>query len=394
MFLHLARDEKFINSARALFDSVTPDPNLFIISTDTPEQACTYIHKTDHTLVVSSNPRIIGQLIDSREDVDALVVHGIDSCAAEAITLLKRRLPILWLAWGFDVYDVSPTLGWHLYQPRTLEYVSKRWPIPLNRRLPMIARRFLNRLAVHRSLRYRTQLRAIKACAFCAPVFPTENEIIRRHWGFKGEFLRFSYGDYADEADRSYTESIAARNILVGNSASSTSNHVDAFEILSRLRLGDRKIIVPLSYGGTDDYRTYVIKAGNSVFGRNFLPIVDFMSLKDYSALVKTCGIYLLYHMRQQAGGNIVMGLWNGARIFLPEGNPGYKYFRGLGAEVFSLNRELNQGSLDRPFDLSTVERNRTVVRREYGPRAVLERVRKVVATLHSAAQNMRSSVQ
>src|SRR5262249_49706535 len=143
---------------------------------------------------------------------------------------------------------------------------------------------------------YRAYLQAIKACSFCAPIFPTENEIIRKHCGFTGQFLRFSYGDYADEADTSSTEPLNARNILVGNSSSPTSNHVDAFEMLVRLKLGDRKVIVPLSYGGREDYRDHVIKAGNRLFGSNFIPLVEFMPMKDYSALIKACGVYILNH--------------------------------------------------------------------------------------------------
>ena len=46
--------------------------------------------------------------------------------------------------------------------------------------------------------------------------------------------------------------SLKGRNILLGNSASDTNNHLDAFEALRKLDLDGRKIITPLSYGNAN----------------------------------------------------------------------------------------------------------------------------------------------
>jgi len=237
-------------------------------------------------------------------------------------------------------------------------------------------------LGVQLNSDYRAYLRAVKKCDYCAPVFPSEEPIIRKHCGFGGRFLRFSYGDYATDSDHGEPTSQDAQDILVGNSSFPTSNHIDAFEQLAKLNLGDRRLVVPLNYGDTD-HRDFVIRAGRNMFGSRFVPLVQFMRFEDYSSLIKQCGVFVLNHGRQQAGGNILMGLWNGARICLREENPAYAYFLDVGARVFSINRELTQELLENPLSKEVVASNRAVVRKEYGREPVLQRVRSVVEVLN-----------
>ena len=145
-------------------------------------------------------------------------------------------------------------------------------------------------------------------------------------------------------------------------------------------------MIVPLSYGDLK-YRDYVLKRAGGMLGDNFVPIVDFLPLKDYTSLVRTCGICIFNHKRQQAVGNILMGLQNGAKVCLPETNPVYSYFQGLGARLFCLNRDLTQQLLDCPLEDHFVKINREIVRQEYGREALLDRVGRVVRVLLETAE-------
>ena len=199
MILHLASDEKFINSARELFEAVAPGNNHFIIYKDDPEQPCIHVSPANGTQRGPCDAGKTAALIDNWENVQALVIHMLTPFSAETLLSSKHRFPVLWLAWGCDVYNATPTLEWRLYQPQTLQYFSSNGSHRPIWYAKAIIRCILQKTGIYGNRRDRNHFRAIKACTFCAPVFPSEEAAIRKHCNFKGRFLRFSYGDYASE---------------------------------------------------------------------------------------------------------------------------------------------------------------------------------------------------
>jgi dTDP-N-acetylfucosamine:lipid II N-acetylfucosaminyltransferase len=401
MLLHLIPDEKFIDVTREQFDAVAPNRNLFLAYKKLPETPCTYAQVntyaevTSQMLVLPQDPDAIFQVAKTSENLEAVLVHSLNAVSSRAVVLIRRefpKIPIVWLSWGHDVYEAVPSLQRRLYSPATLKHLKRRWPAhSLLWHARLLLESSLNRLGLWCKPDYVFYRDAIKAITFCAPVFPTEERLIRKHCGFEGQFLRFTYGFH--DQDDAVVPMGDRQNILVGNSATATCNHVDAFKILRNLRLGDRKVIVPLSYGDAN-YRELVARTGKNLLGDSFMPIFDFLPLARYSALIRTCGTLILNHRRQQAGGNILMGLWNGAKIYLTEENPAYSHLRSLGAHLFSFDRELNQMSIQQPLADSVVERNRSVVRQYYGREAVIRRGEKLVATLVAGRQGKHQTIR
>jgi hypothetical protein len=136
----------------------------------------------------------------------------------------------------------------------------------------------------------------------------------------------------------------AGRDILVGNSSSVSNNHLEVFDLLARHDLGDRKIVVPLSYG-SPTYRDRIIQAGQAMFGARFVPLVDFMSLDQYNATISSCAIVIMGHRRQQGVGNIATMLYKGARVFLHENTTTYQFLKSRGAHISGL-AELESGAV------------------------------------------------
>ena len=89
-------------------------------------------------------------------------------------------------------------------------------------------------------------------------------------------------------------------NILVGNSAHPENNHLDIAYKLKTINLSNRKIIVPLSYGD-NKYKKIILKKYKNIFGNKFKPLLDFISIKDYLNILKSCNICIMGHLRQQA---------------------------------------------------------------------------------------------
>lgn len=161
---------------------------------------------------------------------------------------------------------------------------------------------------------------------------------------------------------------VNGNNILLGNSSSSSNNHLEAFNILKSFNLDDKNIIVPLSYGDKR-YGETITEIGKTLFGKNLQSLFDFMPLDKYTILLSSCNVVVMNHYRQQAVGNIIAMLWMGAKVYLDEQNTFYHYLRRIGIEVFSIKADLK---VDNPLALVglsdyQIDQNRKILQREIG---------------------------
>ncbi len=122
-------------------------------------------------------------------------------------------------------------------------------------------------------------------------------------------------------------------NILVGNSSTPTSNHIDAFKLLSSI---DANIYCTLSYGDIY-YREHVIKTGQQIFGSRFFPITEYMSRKKYVNFINGMDVIYMFHNRSQAFGNIITAATLGKPIFLKKNNPITSFLKKLNIAVFDV---------------------------------------------------------
>src|SRR5262249_51243273 len=96
---------------------------------------------------------------------------------------------------------------------------------------------------------------------------------------------------YCSSAEDSFSHGARAMqgpDLLLGNSATPTNNHLDAFELLRRLDLEGRNIVVPLSYG-VESYADAVCAHGHRLFGPRFVPLRGYLSPAEYSERIATC---------------------------------------------------------------------------------------------------------
>ena len=166
-------------------------------------------------------------------------------------------------------------------------------------------------------------------------------------------------------------------NILVGNSANYTNNHLEVFRILNKLGVEDRKIIVPLSYGDLQ-YGEYIYSEGLRLLRDNFVPLRTFIPLAEYTRKLQSCGIAIMNHYRQQAIGNILMMLWLGSKVYLSPSNTLYHYIKQIGIKVFSIDQDLVSDNPDALINLSEGEanHNRIILKQEFSERVVVRRLR------------------
>ncbi len=154
---------------------------------------------------------------------------------------------------------------------------------------------------------------------------------------------------------------VEGNNIQIGNSASTTNNHEYAMRYLAKLELNDRKVVVPLSYSGTAEYRNSVKKAGTTSFGNNFIPLENFLPLEEYNRLMTSFGVAIYGNWRQEAIGNILISLYLGAKVFLPKVNPVSEWAKRHNLIVFELET-ISQEAIDTPLDEASRKHNREIL--------------------------------
>lgn len=373
---HIGPDSQFVSFASEVFESVAPGANEHIIISASGKGPLRFPIRHGRVQVVSLNARGVARIPFNVRDSDMIIAHSMTPHAAIAFSSARPGTVKVWSGWGFDYYgsDESPDTG--LLGASTLE-LSISLGGTLERRNPIWAyKRSLERRAVRRV----THRAAAKTDYFSA--IPDDLGV------FKGRFPEF-HGGYSQMNYYSVADSFACgagleggADILVGNSASLSNNHLEAFDLLARQDIAGRRIVVPLSYGNPA-YRDAIVARGNELFGPAFTPLVEFMPLHEYISVVAGCSVVIMNHKRQQALGNIGAALYHGAHVFLDEASPAVNFFRSRGAFIRTTNELKVDGLPSEPVSGEVVAANRRVLETFWGSEQVVKNVETLVSRLN-----------
>lgn len=368
--LHLIKDEKFPDSAYEFFEAVAPGQNTFML--DGKVAPIMHLKKIIPIRVSKYafwNPKFIRTL----EQYDAIILHSLSAFSLEVLARLSDRVPVVWIGMGYDYYDFLTTSPSDLLKPETLALNS-----PATKRLQLMPKKLVKnivRRVLQPNVKYKRKL--VQKIDLFAPVLQSEYLLVKNAIGTEPfpDYIRWNYGKIVDLIDGKLGErGIVGKNILIGNSARPTNNHVDIFRILAEAGIpADSKVIVPLSYGNSV-YREKVIAEGQRLLGDKFEPVTEFMDLDKYIELLSTCSSVIMNHLRQQGVGNLFITLFLGAKVYLDTSNPVYAEFTDMGLSVkpvdslFEESLELNQ-----PLEASIAMSQKDIIREIKG-RAAFER--------------------
>lgn len=171
-------------------------------------------------------------------------------------------------------------------------------------------------------------------------------ELAQQWYGAKGEWHEcFMYPSNLHQEPPLQSLPHDGINILLGNSADPSNNHI---EVLDKLRshAGENiKIYCPLSYGN-QSYAQNVSDYGASIFGKKFFAQRDFMPFEKYKELLAQIDIAVFNHKRQQGMGNATTLLGMGKKVYMRKDVTPYSMFKNLGITVYSIEN----------FDLSPID--------------------------------------
>ena len=317
MIVHLFEDEKFVDATIINFEKVSVGLNRYIIFSN--KQDLKYVTSKEEVLVLpNSSYNLDLDLI--YKDCKLLVIHFLTPIKLYVIKNKPKHVKVLWSVWGGDAYD-------HFTQQDFFEQLT------LNIRKESLYQSFrLSKLYdFYHLLRYRVkplrkELDTLRQIEFLSTVLPYEFEIIKQEFNLTATYVEYNYS--INDFNSSLSVNLGD-SVLIGNSATFSNNHLDIFEIIKST---NRKLVVPLNYGpfGYKDYKARIIFEGNRLFKDNFYAIESFLPTQEYNQILMSCNTMIMYHIRQQALGNIYMALYLGMRVFLNKKSITYKYMNNI----------------------------------------------------------------
>jgi hypothetical protein len=222
----------------------------------------------------------------------------------------------------------------------------------------------------------------IKNIKYLVTYLPRQIDYVRDHYGARGKYIEclfYPAGAYDVEIIDKLKKEISKLGrknklrIQIGNSATDTNRHEIVFNYIKNyvktfnLDINNFEIIVPLS-DGDNFYRDRIIKIGQEMFGKSFIPLTSFMSYEEYLKLLLTIDIAIFYHNRQQGLGNIIQLLGMGKKVYITKDTPQWDLFTSLGVKVYDLENEFNF-----EMDRNTLVKNQEIIKQHF----TLERVKK-----------------
>lgn len=356
--VHIATDEKFIDSAYHTYESAFPNKNAFIVLMFQPKVE--HLSNSIPYVFVNTSDDYIGIIDLLSEPSDLIVFHGLVlHQAILAQHLQKQGKKFIWSLFGSEAYNKEYFFDRGCIGKKTYKYFISSYRKSIKDVLRPAYYIFRKK-----KLEKNIFKAAFRQMDFLACAYKEEFEMFKdlRLIKDNAKFLQFSYYPI-DVIIKKEANFVSSSNILLGNSATYTNNHLEAFEILENQDLGNRQVITVLSYGNTE-YADEIIKIGKERLKSNFKPITEFLPLTKYQDLLENCGIVIMNHYRQQAIGNIMNALYIGAKVFLSKQSSVFHYLKRLGCAIYSIEDELTYRNDDafRLLDQDTKEKNRMIL--------------------------------
>lgn len=384
--LHFATDSVFLDGVIAVWDKCVECDCRYIVRKNRHNRGGLKKIKSKRAELLTIR-EIKKILFINIQSYDIIILHNLYSLPYYITLMIPQPKAVVWFLWGADIYENSypakPLVKINdLLGKETLKLYRKKQG-ELRNRLQKILFKLYARFLKHDT--YTKFKLAVSRINYCAGVIPLEYDELCKCDFFKAKQVFNEYIPYPCPFEEDKVSELRERtesmDIVVGNSGSFTNNHLEAFNILKKLHIKDRKIIVPLSYG--DPYYTKsILKKGHQYFGKSFLPLIKFMLLSDYQKVLSSCSFAVYAVERQQATCNICLALWDGKKVFLSENTLVYIYLKKLGIKLFSIQSELNEKEINTRLDYKDIVNNRKIVAQNFSFASALKKVKGLLFTV------------
>ncbi|MFT5923090.1 MAG: dTDP-N-acetylfucosamine:lipid II N-acetylfucosaminyltransferase [Paraglaciecola sp.] len=269
---------------------------------------------------------IVNQLLH----YDVLVFHSLSKISIELINKLDDfKGSIVWLGWGYDYTELMFDKFEDMLDGASLHAYKK---LKQNNQASLIGvtqqkQKAISRISVFSPVLYDEFLIVRERNDFCAHLVYAD-----LMYGFK-----FPMSEIAS-LGRSVHKT---KTIWLGNSATISNNHLDYFQKINGNKQAEYTHKLPVSYG-FENYRNYLKSELEKYKLTCQIDFIDnFQEFEEYCKSIAECKVMVMNHIRQQALGNIFIGLLVGCIVFIHYKSPAFTFFKRNGFFVYSIE-ELN----------------------------------------------------
>lgn len=392
MFLHLVDDDKFIAGAMDIFNRTDPGSHLFIRIVGPASGPAKYICNVRGIVEIKFNSPQYTELMVDLEKYTAVFIHSFFSVYhIHTANKASSKAVLVWLFWGGEIWTL-PRFRNRILLPRTRLLYHKHIIVPwIQRNIKKYTSLFgpdRTKYTYFRKkkcspLKLQSDLeQAIRRVDYIIPVYEDDFHLLQQMIPCKAQQLKWNYPP-PQPCETLESLRPTSTNILVGNSASYSNNHLELFRRLIKIKGHTGKVIVPLSYGDAQ-YRNDIIKFGKSILKERFCPLTEFLPYAAYLDTLCSCSAAFFNTRRQQAMGNILPLLYLGKRVFLREENPVYHFLVRNEIVVFSIQKDIpvSAETLSWPLTASQIQKNRKAIKKIADERVLESKTQQLIQYL------------
>ena len=371
MILHVISDDKFSDYTINQFSAIDNSSD-FVVLTEVQDLKLNYIKNRQAVTVININSPDYIRFCKTINKYNAVILHGLFlPLQVNTISLLSEKTKVAWVFWGAEIYGRNDIKLKFLSYRSKIIYFSRKTKKLLKGTLLKQEHYF-----AHKSI--------YKRINYCLTDVHEDFEFVREYTDSSMKELWYNYYSIEETVGSLIHQKVNSGNILVGNSCNLENNYPEAFRALNRFDLSDRRVIVPLSYG-QPWLKNIILKRGESLFKKSFLPLTDFLELDEYNNYLLTCSIVVMNHYRPQAMGNLITALWLGAKVYMSKRSLLFTFFQRIGTIVFSIEDDLKPEDKEAlmPLESNKVEHNRTILKNIYGRDNMMTRIKAIVEELN-----------
>jgi len=321
---------------------------LFVESEQTIKDFSVDLGGNDHAHLFNKNSDgqyILKQI--SSDSVDGIFMHGLfRSWQFSIVEAIGDQKHIGWIIWGGDLYNTIKQGRTHLFPSDKLSSIHT--------------------------------------------IIEGDIQLFKEHFGEKENF-NFTYPYPGLYGDIHVAESQERTNrIIVGNSGDPSNNHLEILEKLAEMSdIEQHKIVLPVAYNFGEEYRqrlTSKIKELGLLDRVEFH--TEFIAPDEYLKFVDNNDLMIMAHNRQQAMGNMLMGMYMNKPVFLKKEitlneevikNPGWDFLEENDLKALAFE---DLSGFDSIVDIilfykEQQNENQQIIRKKFGLRARAELLQK-----------------
>lgn len=364
--LHLINDHQVIERTLGVYEGLFPNQNEILIFSETNK----YKHLKKYssfTRVTSNNLRKVAKEYNFG-GITHIIAHYMTMEKIDFIKFIPSQIHVCWEVYGYDLYNqflepngfrISDTPRYKYYK---YSFARIYFPTLFNMALYFKGYRYVFKWQKNRQFHYISN--RIDSIQFCCSYDAKFIEEFSHRQISSYEVFNYSLSEVlGDLRDSPFT---VGNNILLGNSASFSNNHLYVLRFLKRIGLDSEiNLIMPLSYGGTVRYRNDVENQYNEVFPGRVRILKKYIPLHEYNKMFLDVNSCIMAAWRQESIGTIIMCLYLGIKVFMSNRNPLFKWLVECKFKVFELELA-TRDSLETPLDDNIRQYNRKLVLERY----------------------------